>query len=290
MPERPDALEALRRPITPLAPPSEFAASLRRRLEQELGMTVTDRFVSPSVEVDGTLAMVHLRVGDADRAMRFFGALFGWQAERVPFEGHISHYTVNTDLTLRILDDPSAPPVVPNYRVTDVDGAVRSIERAGGRVEASEVTPDGGGWVRGEDDQGVPLLLLRPGRYHRSAPPAQAASGEVGLVFIRADAGRAERFYRATLGWHLERVHPASNYFEAVALVGVFDEAAAFGREVTPSATLYLSVAALRPVLSRIEQLGGRSGQAAQDMGPYFTAMCSDDQGTEFGLMAETMD
>src|SRR5439155_278247 len=175
--------------------------------------TVTDRFVSPSVEVDGTLAMVHLRVGDADRAMRFFGALFGWQAERVPFEGHISHYTVNTDLTLRILDDPSAPPVVPNYRVTDVDGAVRSIERAGGRVEASEVTPDGGGWVRGEDDQGVPLLLFRPGRYHRSAPPAQAASGEVGLVFIRADAGRAERFYRATLGWHLERVHPASSYW-----------------------------------------------------------------------------
>jgi len=49
-------------------------------------------------------------------------------------------------------------------------------------------------------------------------------------------------------------------------------------------------VAALRPVLSRIEQLGGRAGQAAQDMGPYFTAMCSDDQGTEFGLMAETMD
>ena len=47
---------------------------------------------------------------DADRAMRFFGALFGWQAEHVPFDGHVSHYTVNTTTTIRILDDPTSPP------------------------------------------------------------------------------------------------------------------------------------------------------------------------------------
>ena len=67
----------------------------------------------------GGLAMVHLRVDDADRAMRFFGALFGWQAERVPFGGHVSHYTINTTTTIRILDDPGSPAVVPNYAVAD---------------------------------------------------------------------------------------------------------------------------------------------------------------------------
>jgi len=289
MSERSDAFEALLRPITPLAPPSEFAASLRRRLEQELGMTLTDGLVSPSAELDGTLAMVHFRVVDADRAMSFFGDLFGWQAERVPFEGHVSHYTVNTELTVRILDDPAAPPVVPNYRVTDVAAAVRSIERAGGRVAASEIATDGGGWAQGADDQGVPLLLFRPGRYHRHGAPTRAASGDVGLVFIRADADRAERFYRTLLGWHLERAHPGSHYFEAVARVGIFDEVAAFGREATPSVSLYFVVDALTPVVSRIVQLGGHAGPAEQDMGPYFTSLCSDDQGTEFGLMAETL-
>ena len=68
----------------------------------------------------GGLAMVHLRVDDANHGMRFFGALFGWQAERVPFDGHVSHYTINTTTTIRILDDPTSPPVVPNYTVADV--------------------------------------------------------------------------------------------------------------------------------------------------------------------------
>ncbi len=61
---------------------------------------------SESTEVAfGGLAMVHIRVLDADRAMQFFGSLFGWQAERVPFDGHVSHYTVNTATTIRLLDD-----------------------------------------------------------------------------------------------------------------------------------------------------------------------------------------
>ena len=143
---------------------------------------------------DGSLAMVHLRVADADRAARFFGELLGWQAERVEFDGHVSHYTVNTATTVRLLDDPDSPPVVPNYAITDVQALVREVEEAGGRVSDSEVAADGGGWARGEDDQGVPWLAYRPGRHHEHVAPTRQPSGEVGLVFIRADTGRAERF------------------------------------------------------------------------------------------------
>jgi hypothetical protein len=31
-------------------------------------------------------------------------------------------------------------------------------------------------------------------------------------------------------------------------------------------------------------------GEALMDMGPFYTALCSDDQGTEFGVMARSMD
>ena len=244
-------------------------------------MTPTD-----VTRLEGALAMVHLRVDDADRAMRFFGSLFGWQAERVEFENHISHYTVNNDVTVRLLDDPTSPPVVANYEVSEVAETIRRIEAGGGTVIDSETAADGGGWARGRDDQGLPFYVFRPGRYHEHAPPTQTPTGDVGLVFIRADAQRAQAFYGAVFGWNVERVHPDSNYFETVPRVGVFDEAAAFGTEVEPSETLYLSVEALGPAAARVEELGGTVGDIAQDMGPYWTCMCTDDQGTPFGLMA----
>ena len=233
--------------------------------------------------------MVHLRVDDADRAIRFFGSLFGWQAERVEFENHISHYTVNNEVTVRLLDDPTSPPVVANYEVSEVAETIQRIEAAGGTVTASETAPDGGGWARGHDDQGLPFFVFRPGRYHEHAPPTQQPTGDVGLVFIRADAGRAQAFYGTVLGWNLDRVHPDSNYFETVPRVGVFDEAAAFGTPVEPSETLYLSVDALEPAMAKVEELGGHAGPAAQDMGPYYTSVCTDDQGTTFGLMSLTL-
>jgi predicted enzyme related to lactoylglutathione lyase len=292
MTDRPDPFDALRRPVVPLAPRPAFVASLRRRLQEELNMTLTDDHAAGGASPAGAapLVMVHLRVGDADRAMAFFGALLDWQGERVEFEDHVSYYTTNTETTVRLLDDSNAPAVVPNYGVADVAGAIRSIDAAGGRVTAAEPAPDGGGWARGTDDQGVPLLAFRPGRYHETAPPTREPTGEVGLVFIREAADRAERFYGPVFGWRLSRTDPASHYFDTVPKVGIFDEAAAFGHPVEPDATLYLAVDALAPVLARVEQLGGQAGSGAQDMGPYFSARCTDDQGTEFGLMAPRME
>lgn len=293
MPDRRDPFADLRRPVVPLAPPPAFAAARRRRLMEELH-TMTSPTSDPAPAGGaavprpghGGLAMVHLRVGDADRAARFFADLLGWESERVEMAGHISHYTLNTATTVRLLDDPAVPAVVPNYAVGDVAAAVAAAEQAGGRIVEADPAPDGGGWARGVDDQGVPWLVYRPdGRGHHAAP-TRPASGEVGLVFIRADADRAERYYGRFLGWRFHRDRPDSHYFDTVPHVGVFDEAAAFGQPVTPSAALYLEVAALAPVLRRVEELGGRPGPAAQDMGPYFSAVCTDDQGTAFGLVS----
>jgi predicted enzyme related to lactoylglutathione lyase len=73
-------------------------------------------------------------------------------------------------------------------------------------------------------------------------------------------------------------------------MVGIFDEAAAFGTEVSPSVTLYLQVPAIRPALERVEAAGGSAGEAAQDMGDLYSVMCTDDQGTAFGLISESLD
>ena len=217
--------------------------------------------------------MVHLRVGDADRAMQFFGALFGWQAERVPFDGHVSHYTINTTTTIRILDDPESPPVVPNYAVADVArararGRWRRWTDHRGRARARRWRM--GAWRRRPRSPAarVPPRRLPPAR-GTDASRHRASSGWCSSAPTRR---RPRAFYGEVLGWTLTPAHPESHYFDAVAGVGVFDEAAAFGRPVEPSATLYFSVDALLPVLRQIEALGGSAGEHAQDMGPYFTA------------------
>jgi predicted enzyme related to lactoylglutathione lyase len=292
MSELRDPFDDLRRPVAPRAPSPRFAASLFTRLREELGMSsMVGVEEHESVDVGhGGLAMVHLRVGDADRAMRFFGDVFAWEAERLPMEGHVSHYTTNTATTIRILDDAGAPPVVPNYAVEDVAAVMRAVAEHGGAITESDPAPDGGGWARGRDDQGLPLLVYRPGGYHAHAVPTRRAIGEVGMVFLRADAARASAFYGAVLGWTLTPVHPGSQYFDAVPRVGLFDEAAAFDRPVEPSATLYVGVDALLPALRRIEARGGTVGDHAQDMGPYFSAVCTDDQGTTFGVMSAALE
>lgn len=291
MTDRSDPFDALRRPFTPTRPRVQFAVSLRRRVLEELGMTIADDVEQVATD-HGRLGLVHLGVRDPDRAMAFFGAAFAWQAARVLFEGTVSHYTLNTSVTVRLIGDPEAPAVRPNYRVVDVAAAVRAIEEGGGRVTASEVTSDGGGWAQGEDDQGVPLLVYRPYGGYSHEEPTVTPTGDVGLVFIREDAARAERFYRRLLGWQVERTHPQSHYFDTVPLVGIFDENAAFSTNRPASVSFFVSVPAIRPALDKIAELGGHAGPVPSepDMGPYFSVECTDDQGTRFGLLATTLD
>jgi predicted enzyme related to lactoylglutathione lyase len=292
VPDR-DPFVDLRRPIAPVAPRPSFATSLRHRLEEELAMPSTVPTASAASAASagtGDLVMVHLRVDDADRAERFFSSLFGWETERHVVEGHVSHYSLNTAPTVRLLSDPGVPAVVPNYGVADVGEAVRTVEARGGRVTESGAEPDGGGWARGEDDQGLPFLVYRPGGYEDHPAPTREPSGDVGLVFIRADHDRAQAFYGALLGWRLRSGHPDSRYYDTVARVGIFDEAAALGTEVTPGATVFFEVDRLQPALARLAELGGHPGPVEHTMGPYHSAVCTDDQGTEFGLMSPEPD
>ena len=111
--------------------------------------------------------------------------------------------------------DPRRPRVA--ARRAELRGRRRRAHRctrstdAGGRITEAEPAPDGGGWARGVDDQGLPLLVYRPGGYHAHAAPTRAPSGELGLVFIRADAPKAAAFYGEVLGWTLTAAHPGQS-------------------------------------------------------------------------------
>ena len=238
----------------------------------------------------GALSLVHLRVADADRAMEFVRAWLGWETERYVAE-HVSHYTLNTAVTVRLIGDPTAVPVRPNYVVSDVEVAVAAIAAAGGLVTDAEVGADGRGWAYAEDRQGVPLVVYtRGGGQHATsdAPPA----GDVGFAFVTEDADEAAGFYGPVLGWDLRAAYPGSRYYDTVEHVGVFDENAVFGTTRPAAVTLYLEVPRLRAAVARLVELGGTAAPLPDErsMGPYFSVVCTDDQGTQFGVVATELD
>ena len=234
MPDIRDPFDDLRRPSVPLVPRPEFAASLFDRLREEFGMTSTDEAQSAeSTQVAfGGLAMVHLRVArcrprDAVLrcAVRLAGRTRPVGRPRQSLHDQHDH------------DDPDprrSRSRRQSCRTTQLPTShapsARSVAAADAITE-SEPAPDGGGWARGVDDQGLPLLVYRPGALSRARrTDARPHPAELGLVFIRADVSKAAAFYGEVLGWTFTPAHPGSHYFDTVAGVGVFDEAAAFGQ------------------------------------------------------------
>ena len=168
-----DPFEALRRPSPSRRPRVGFAVALRRRLEEELHMTTTDDQLD--VEAVRIPAMVHLGVADADRAIRFFGLLFDWEAERVEYRGHIRHYVYNTvNVTPCITDEAGAPRLQLGFTVDDVPATARLVTELGGAIMDDESTPDGGGFVLARDAQGIPLQLWRASGDSTSTRPSRS--------------------------------------------------------------------------------------------------------------------
>jgi predicted enzyme related to lactoylglutathione lyase len=290
VPDRIEPFDVLRRPIVPVSPRAGFANALRRQLIEELRVSTTDQTGMPTSVDQGSLQMVHVGVGDADRAMQFYGTLFGWVGERYVSD-HVSHYILNTSVTVRLVDDPTAAPLRPNYAVSDVGAAVQAIEQAGGRVTSSEVGADGGGWAFAEDNEGLPILVFRPSDRDHATSDAPA-TGDVAILFVTANTQLATDFYRTVLGWELKADHPGGTYYQAEEHVGVWDANAAMGTSDPATMTLYLAVPALRPIMDRIEELGGHVGPMPEEatMGHFFNVVCTDDQGTTFGLISEAID
>ena len=283
----PEPLDVLRRDAAPARPDPRFAVALRRRLEEELGMTTvddtTDRTTAPAPPA---LAMVHLGVADADRAMRFYGELFGWESERVEFEGHIRHYVTNTSVVRPVLvDEPGYPEVRLGFTVDDPAAARATVEARGGSIES--VDPEEGRWFLGADPAGTPLVLWRPdGRYDDDPPSWSPARGELQYFQIDVpDAGPVLPFYADLLGWGYEE-NPAPDY------VHVASHQAPVANGIQSAADearvrLFFEVGDLDRGEELVRSLGGTVGER-YEWGPMEAVACTDDQGTRFVLSVGT--
>jgi predicted enzyme related to lactoylglutathione lyase len=277
-----DPFDVLRRPTSAARPRPQFAIELRRRLEQELGMTTTTEL--PETVQAGQLRIIHMAVRDAGRALRFFQSLFGWEAETHEVDGRPWHYVLNTTTLTVLKDVPDAPPVRLWFTTADVSRDVRLLEELGGRVESAETGEDGGGWAECRDDQDLPIGLLRPGGYRETTVPSAPATGEVGYLTMTVDDTlRGRRFYEELLGWSFDP--PTPNDYHHVGNAGM--PLGLVGREAIgpnePAVNLYFRVADIHRAIEAVRELGGEAPEP--DESPSgLSCSCRDDQGTHFGL------
>ncbi len=155
-----DPLDALRLPIVPVEPRPEFAAALRRRIEER---------EEPAI---GPAATVRYFVRDLDAAVSFYRDQLHFEEELRPSPTFAMLYRGELRLLLSVPGEPHALPdgTLPepggwnriSLRVSDLDGTVRALRDRGVRFR-NDIA--GGVAVRQvllEDPSGNPVELFEP--------------------------------------------------------------------------------------------------------------------------------
>jgi len=191
-----DPFEALREPITPVAPDPDFAGRLRMRLTREVfappGGTMSQQTVATRVEREPAWPPAltpYIVVSDARRAMDWYVEVFGAEPRGelyVNADGTIGHAEVGIgdavlmfseasglwpDVPVRAPDSPETFSHSLHLEVDDVDASTERARRSGASVEREPADQPYGRASVFVDPFGHRWILLR--RPWRAARPRQ---------------------------------------------------------------------------------------------------------------------
>jgi uncharacterized glyoxalase superfamily protein PhnB len=295
-----DPFESLREPLTPVAPRPSFAADLKRRLAQALGVSATRDTVleireytparlhsltpylscldaaaaiewyqtvfdavllgDPIIMPDGTVGHAELRVGDS---------VFMLAGEHPP-ENHLSPETLGGStvaLQLYVQD------VDATYERAIANGAtpLRPLAEAYGARQGTLRDPFGHRWFvcthLAADD--VPVEDT-PGRRF----------GDIGYMTLEVPSGtRARDFYTALFGWQMDEGHEPDSFHVA----SITPPSGIHGGQSEAAIQIYFRVDDIETTVARVRELGGQVVSVNQyESGG--SAECVDDQGIHFHL------
>ncbi|MFD9740529.1 VOC family protein [Umezawaea sp. NPDC059074] len=271
-----DPFDALRLPVTPVAPSPDFAARLRARLED----AVLDRPVGGAMTTSALTP--YLAVTDARAALDFYVEVFGATRRGDPIvmdDGRVGHAELAFGDSVMMLSEefPDLGHIAPttshpSYRleVHDLDTAVsRALTRGSTLLRPVGDTGHGRG-ATVLDPFGHRWLLAEPEPVH----------GTLGYhTFQVPDAEAAKTFYGAVLGWRFTPGRVENGW----QIDGTGGMAGLWGGQGQIGWKLMYAVRDLEAALTAVRTHGGTAGDIESQ--PYgLSAECTDDQGIEFWL------
>jgi uncharacterized protein len=293
MPDRQaDPFDALRSPITPLAPDPTFAADLRRRLVRPVppGTPKERVMTSPTTARvrngyrHGDVSYITLGLPDLARGQAFYGAVLGWRFTRSEHGAQVEEVVPMIGLT--DAGDPAQGAVLA-YRVDDIDAAVAAVRAHGGTIGDPHPEPYAMA-AEGVDNQGIPFYLHQMPPVPADAIPAGELHngdhhGDVSyLTMVVGDIELARRFYGGVFGWTFNVGQAGGAQVTGVApQIGMTTRPESGPAD--PGVILCHRVDDLAAAVQQVRDAGGRPGEVLQR--PYgLESLCVDDQGIRFYL------
>jgi predicted enzyme related to lactoylglutathione lyase len=244
---------------------------------------------------DATISWVDLSTPDVEGARRFYGALLGW--ELTTRHTDMGDYTVastgDRDVAGMMAQAPEMEGAPAGWSVfvvvDDIDATLARVAEAGGTVRQTPFEIPGGARVAVVADCSGAMLALITGGPEPGPYFADDVGGVCWAELMTRHPDRAERFYRAALGWTAERSDGGVDYTEFrrgdESVAGMIRTPDDLPPEVPDAWSVYFTVADCREAERRAAELGGSVllTTTATPMGPF--AVLADPAGAAFQVM-----
>jgi uncharacterized protein len=246
---------------------------------------------------DGTPTWLDLGIPDLDRAMDFYGALFGWEFEVGPAES--GHYTTCLLKGLPVAaivpnPDPDASEFWWNmyFATADCDGTAKRVIDAGGTVIVAPMdVMNQGRMAIARDTVGAQFGLWQ-GRTHIGAQIVNEPGSLVRNDLITPTPDRARAFYAAVFDYTLDSNEDMPDVdFTFLRRPDGHEIGGIFGLAGAPSSSwaTTFEVADTDAVVARAAAAGGTHGEV-EDMLYGRAATIKDPFGAEFSVIARAGD
>jgi predicted enzyme related to lactoylglutathione lyase len=238
---------------------------------------------------------VDLSTSDLGAAVRFYGELFGWQAEDMGEEsGHYTMLRQDGKMVAAVgpLMNPGQPTAWMTYFCTrDAAATAQAVKDAGGRVWVEPfAVMDAGSMAIFSDPAGGAFAVWQPAA-HRGAELANTPNSFCWNELSTRDLEGAKTFYPRVFGWgvHANPMPQGGEYVEwqveGRSIAGATAMGDQYPSQVPPFWLTYFAVADCDATASKAQQLGGRVTVPPMDIPQGRFAILSDPQGATFGVI-----
>jgi hypothetical protein len=245
----------------------------------------------------GTPCWVDLGTPDVDASVRFYGDLFGWEADEAgPVEetGGYRLFRLRGKQVAGVgpLQQEQMPPAWTSYVWSDdADATAEKVGGAGGQVFMPPFdVMDAGRMTVVADPGGAIIGIWQPNR-HRGAELANEPGTWSWNELATRDMEAAAKFYNAVFGWETETHEFGEGSYtefklDGKSIAGGMEMGDRFPSEVPPHWTVYFAVEDTDAAVEKAKELGGSLVFDPMDSPAGRFAGLADPQGARFSVIA----